>query len=49
MKVTRLSDDYLNEMNRLFKNKYIISDVTYSNQYLNMELINDEKSNILLI
>ena len=49
MKIIKPSDDYLNEMNRLFKNKYIIFDATYSNQYLNMELINDKKGGILLV
>ena len=43
MKVIKLSDDYFNEMSELFKNKYIISDATHSNQYLDIKFINNKK------
>ena len=31
IKTIKLNDNYFNEMNRLFKNKYIIFDATHSN------------------
>ena len=49
MRIIRPSDNYFNEMNGLFKNKYIIFDATYFNQYLNVKLINNNKNDVLLI
>ena len=49
MRVTGLSDNYFNKMNRLFKDKYIIFDATHFNQYLNIKLINNKKNDILLV
>ena len=49
MKVIKPNDNYFNEINKLFENKYIIFDVIHFNQYLDIELINNEENGILLI
>ena len=49
MKIIKPSDNYLNKINGLFKNKYIIFNAICFNQYLNIEFINNKENNILLI
>ena len=43
------NNDYLHEINKQLENKYTISDATHSNQYLDMELINNKQGGVLLI
>ena len=42
IKITGLNNNYLDEMNKQLENKYTIFDATHSNQYLDMEFINDK-------
>ena len=49
MRATGPNNDYLHEMNKQLENKYTMSDAIHSNQYLGIELINDEQGSVLLI
>ena len=49
MKTTKPNNNYFNIINKLFKDKYVISGATHFNQYLGIKLINNKKNNILLI
>ena len=42
IKIISPNNNYFNKINKQLKNKYTISDTTHSNQYLDMEFINDE-------
>ena len=49
IKIIRLNNHYLNKINRQLADKYIMSNITYSNQYLDMEFICDGCNGILQI